>query len=74
MNLTKKQKVLKTIRVDKDLLEKAWRKVPDRMIRKLKTEELADYLTRHILPVIERSVIYDSYARKTAPKKEIAVA
>ncbi|PJZ62859.1 hypothetical protein [Leptospira adleri] len=74
MNLTKKQKVLKTIRADKNLLEKAWRKVPEQMIRRFRAEELADYLTCHILPIIEKTDIKDSYVRKAVPKKEIAVA
>lgn len=74
MNLTKKQKVLKTIHADKNLLEKAWRKVPEQMIRRFRAEELADYLTRHILPIIEKTDIKDSYVRKAVPKKEIAVA
>ncbi|MBM9499348.1 hypothetical protein JWG44_03690 [Leptospira sp. 201903071] len=75
MNLTKKQRILKMIRVDKNIFEDGWKEVPDHMIRKLKTDELADYMIRHVLPVIERrKIIHTSYVRKVTSKKEIAVA
>ncbi|AOP32554.1 hypothetical protein A0128_00870 [Leptospira tipperaryensis] len=75
MNLTKKQKILRSIRVAKDVFEEAWKEVPDHMIRKLKAEELADYMIRHVIPVIERRrIISASYVRKVVCKKEIAIA
>ncbi|MBM9577470.1 hypothetical protein JWG45_09930 [Leptospira sp. 201903070] len=74
MNLTKKQKILKLIRADKNIFEDCWKEVPEHMIRKLKADELADYMSRHILPVIERRNVRTSYLHKALSKKEIAVA
>lgn len=75
MNLTKKQKIQRSIHVESAVFEEIWKEVPDHMIRKLKAEELSEYVVRHILPVIEkRRIIMTPYVRKNTSKKEIAIA
>ncbi|AVQ10706.1 Uncharacterized protein XB16_0359 [Leptospira santarosai] len=58
MNTPKKDKIQKTLKITKRVFEECWREIPEYMAKKLSAIELAEYIQRHILPVVTSKECY----------------
>ncbi|WP_032914120.1 hypothetical protein [Leptospira santarosai] len=74
MNTPKKEKIQKTLKVTKRVFEECWREIPEYMAKKLSAIELAEYIQRHILPVVTRRMLSTPYIQYRANRRLIGVA
>lgn len=71
--MTKRDKVAKILKLDGSLFDQAWDKVPDTMIKKLNAKEIAEYMTKHVVPTVQKTLINSNAYRpeKTKPKQNL---
>ncbi|EMN91323.1 hypothetical protein [Leptospira weilii] len=74
MNTTKREKTLKILKTTKRVFDECWREVPEHMTRKLNAGELAEYMGRHVLPVITKRMLSNPYLQSKVTKRLIGVA
>lgn len=55
--MTKRDKVIKLLKIDGSVFYHSWDQVPGVMMKKLNAQELADYMRLHIIPKVSKRLV-----------------